>query len=144
MKAIEGQISVFEYMAKEYPKTTWGGCGNCICKHCLYWWSMRCPYGGCWDDHRAQVPPYDKAHPDEPPRTGRSNWETDQAYWCRRGVCYPVYECEHYARYTGSQIKECLEANVSVFQDGYILCSLVDMVGCQWCYERWEDRDDED
>lgn len=103
MKTMEDQINIFEYMAKEYPKMSLNGCGNCICRHCLYWWSNRCPFGKCWDDHRAQVSPYDKAHPDGPQRTGWSNWKTDQAYWCRGGVCYPAYECEIYVKYTGQR-----------------------------------------
>lgn len=47
---------------------TFGGCGQCVCRNCLYWWSDRCPYGGCWDNHRAEIDPYDKAHPDKSPR----------------------------------------------------------------------------
>lgn len=42
-------------------------CGDCVCRSCMYWWSKRCPYGECYDDHRAVVDPYDKA--DKPPRT---------------------------------------------------------------------------
>lgn len=144
MKTMEDQINIFEYMAKEYPKMSLNGCGNCICRHCLYWWSNRCPFGKCWDDHRAQVNPYDKAHPDGPQRTGWSNWKTDQAYWCRGGVCYPAYECEIYVKYTGQRVETCLDANVQVFQDGYILCSLVDIARCKQCYERWERKNDED
>lgn len=142
MKVMEGQIDIFEYMEREYPKMTFGGCGNCVCRCCLYWWSKRCPFGDCWDDHRAQINPYDKAHPDKPPRTGWSNWKTDQAYWCRGGVCYPTYECGSYEKYTGQRVETCLDANVQVFQDGYILCCLVDTVGCRQCYERWENRND--
>lgn len=59
------------------------GCADCVCKTCLMWWSSRCPHGECYDEYRAKVIPYDKAHPNEPPRTTWSNWKTDQAYWCR-------------------------------------------------------------
>ncbi len=143
---MEGQISIFEYMAREYPVSVWGGCGNCVCKRCLYWQSERCPYGDCWDDHRAEINPYDKAHPDEPKRTAWSNWNRpgEQAHWCRGGVCYPIYgrECGHYVKCTGQQVRTCLDANVVVFQDGYIWCSLVDSAGCRQCYERWKNKID--
>ena len=29
---------------------------------------------------------------------------------------------------------------VSVYQDGYINCSLVDTLGCEACYRQFEDR----
>lgn len=120
----------------------WGknSCNNCICRDCLYWWSSRCPYGRCYDDHRAQVDPYDKAHPGEPPRTSWSDWEAQQAYWCRGGIFYPVGHCGHYVEYKGQQVRECLKALVSVFQDGYIWCSLIDCIGCQKCYEEFEKK----
>lgn len=139
---LPGQISIEEYLRQAYPRMTWGGCGPCICKKCLYWCSQRCPYGECYDDHRAQEKPYDAAHPDKPPRTGWSNWNKpgEQAHWCRGGRFYPTYECKHYVHYTGQLVKSCLEANVSVFQDGYIDCSLVDTVGCAECYRRFEEK----
>lgn len=121
-----------------------GGCGGCICRRCLYWWSGRCPYGRCYDDHRAEVDPYDKAHPDKPPRTWWSHWETQQAYWCRGGSFHPVSRCEHFVEYKEHQVKECLKAMVSVFQDGYIRCSIIDCIGCQRCYEEFmKKREDE-
>ena len=137
--AMIGQISLEEYIAQR-PKTEWGGCGECICRKCLYWWSNRCPYGECYDDHRAEVDPYDKAHPDKPPRTWWSDWNKpgEQAHWCRGGTNYPAYYCPHFVKYKGQQVKHCLYAAVSVFQDGYILCSLVDAIGCEECYRRWE------
>lgn len=115
-------------------------CSKCICEDCLYWWSGRCPYGRCYDDYRAQADPYDKAHPGEPPRTGWSHWETQQAYWCRGGSFYNVRECGHFVKYEGQQVKECLKAQVSVFQDGFIRCCLIDYMGCQRCYEEFERR----
>lgn len=119
------------------------GCEDCICRRCLYWWSRRCPYGRCYDDHRAEVDPYDKAHPDKPPRTGWSHWETQQAYWCRGGFFHPVDRCGHFVEYEEHQVKECLHAPVSIYQDGYIRCGVIDWKGCQRCYEefmkKWED-----
>lgn len=135
---IEGQITFDEYLKskrKRFP-----GCDDCICRSCLYWWSSRCPYGKCYDDYRAEAEPYDKAHPKEPPRTGWSDWKTQQAYWCRGGEFYPVSCCDHFVKYKGCQVKECLEAPVAVFQDGYIQCDMEDIRGCQWCYERLEER----
>lgn len=141
MKQIPGQQDIFTYVEKLNGPSML--CSPCICNRCLYWWSARCPYGECWDDHRAAMEPYDKAHPDQPPRTGWSSWRTDQAYWCRGGAFYPVHYCGHFVRYRGQMVKECLDANVSVFQDGYIMCSLVDTVGCQECYRRFMEKNDE-
>lgn len=99
-------------------------CGSCICRICLLWWSDRCPYGGCWDEHRARINPY------------------DQAYWCRGGVFYPTDKCEHFAEYdeAATQVQDCLRAPVTKYQDGYIRCSLVESVGCEECYRQWERR----
>lgn len=33
-------------------------CSDCLCYYCLYYWSERCPYRGCYDDYRAQEDPY--------------------------------------------------------------------------------------
>ncbi|MDD3338452.1 MAG: hypothetical protein PHS82_06295 [Lachnospiraceae bacterium] len=137
---MNGQINIFEY-EKEISGSAML-CKPYICNRCLYWWSSRCPYGKCYDDHRSKISPYDKAHPDRPPRTAWSNWKTDQAYWCRGGIFHPTIHCEHFIKYSGQQVKECLKANVSVFQDGYIGCSLVEKFGCEKCYEEWEEKDD--
>ena len=136
------QITLQEYMKDNFPVMVANSCGKCICDNCLYWWSSRCPHGKCFDDYRAKINPYDLAHPDEPPRTGWTNWKTDQAFWCRGAAFYPTYSCDHYIKYTGQQVKSCLYANVSIFQDGYIACSLVESVGCQECYERFERRNE--
>lgn len=45
-------------------------------------------------------------------------------------------------KYQGQMVKECLKTNVSIFQDGYIECSLVDTVGCEKCYEEFMERSD--
>lgn len=135
---IEGQITFDGYLKskrKRFP-----GCDDCICQSCLYWWSSRCPYGKRADDHRAVAEPYDKAHPEGPPRTGWSDWKTQQAYWCRGGEFYPVSCCDYFVKYKECQVKECLEAPVAVFQDGYIQCDMEYIRGCQWCYERFEER----
>lgn len=116
------------------------GCGDCLCRDCLRWWSSRCPHGECYDDLRAKKNPYNEAHPDRPPRTGWSNWRSDQAYWCRGGATYPAHACADYVHYEGSKIEECLCANVQKFQDGYISCSLVDSLGCEACYERFMNK----
>ena len=140
---IPGQIELEDYLRREYPERTWGGCGKCLCIACLYWWSERCPYGSCWDDHRAKVNPYNTAHPLELPRTAWSDWDKpgEQAHWCRRGENYPMCdECRHYVRYEGQQIKTCLKCNVAIFQDGYIGCGMINTFGCQRCYEEWEEK----
>lgn len=134
-----GQINIKQYM-HDRDSTVIKHCGQCVCRNCLYWWSSRCPYGDCWDDHRATVDPYDKAHPGDPPRTGWSCWDKpgEQAHWCGGGAFYPVPYCPRFVKYKGQQVRECLKAVVSVYQDGYIQCSLVDMLGCQACYDEFE------
>ena len=121
-----------------------GGCGDCACRTCLMWWSNRCPHGDCYDDHRAKVDPYDKAHPNNPPRKTWTNWATDQAFWCRGGICYPVGAevCEHYVKYVESEhtVSSCLEAVVSRFQDGYMTCGLGDDFDCEKCYRRFNEK----
>lgn len=115
-------------------------CGDCLCHDCLLWWQGRCPNGGCYDDRRAMIKPYDVAHPNEPPRKQWSDWKTEQAFWCRGGIFYPQHICGSYVHYKGSEIKECIMANVQVFQDGYISCSCIDNIGCEECYRRLEER----
>lgn len=39
-------------------------CSDCLCYYCLYYWSERCPYGACYDDHRAQADPYTDHYPE--------------------------------------------------------------------------------
>lgn len=138
---IEGQIDLLEWQQSR-KRIVIGGCSGCCCRDCLYWWSERCPYGSCYDDLRAKRDPYDKAHPEEPPRTWWSNWNNpgEQAYWCRGGDCYPAYYCEHFVKYKGQQVKHCLKAAISIFQDGYMSCSIIDSVGCEKCYEEFERR----
>lgn len=124
------------------------GCDQCICRRCMLWWSSRCPYGECYDDHRAKVNPYDKAHPGESPRTGWTNWKTDQAFWCRGGVTYPVSECPDFVQYQKPQVKECLKSNIQVWADGYVQCSLIDCLGCEACYNEFlvgrNDKEEDD
>lgn len=140
MKNIEGQITFTEYLKSK--RKIFPSCEDCVCQNCLYWWSKRCPYGDCYDDKRAVDNPYDKAHPDKPPRTAWSNWKTDQAFWCRGGFFYTVSYCEHFVKYKGQQVKECLKCNVQVFQDGYIYCSMVETMGCEACYEEFQESEE--
>ena len=136
-KQCEGQMSLSDLTNQ--LQIEWS-CSKCVCKSCLYWWSDRCPYGLCYDDLRAKDNPYDKAHPDKPPRKIWSNWNKpgEQAHWCRGGSFYPSHWCWHYVRYEGQQVRTCLEYNVSVFQDGYIQCGF--LPGCEECYRRFEER----
>ena len=130
-----GQITIDSYFRK-LPEVDFS-CKHCICEHCLYYSSGRCPYGRCFDDKRAVEHPYDKAHPEKPPRTAWSDWNKpgEQAHWCRGGLFYPTYQCEYFEKFKGLEIKECIKCNVSVFQDGYMNCSLVDSTGCERCYQ---------
>lgn len=139
MKSRPGQISMLETP----PKMTVAGCGDCLCRNCLFWWSGRCPYGECYDAHRAEIMPYDLAHPDKPPRTYWSNWENDQAAWCRGGFMYPQYVCEHYRKYTGSIVTDCLKACVQKFQDGFMRCGVGENFDCEKCYAEFMERVEE-
>lgn len=140
-----GQISIADYICGR-DNVVFKLCSQCVCNNCLYFRSGRCPYDGCYDDHRAEVEPYDKAHPDKPPRDGWSNWDKpgEQAHWCRGGRFYPVHYCPEFVKYDEGKhvVKECLKAIVSVYQDGYMQCSLVDTVGCQRCYEEFLDKEE--
>lgn len=129
-------MTLKEY-AESRKKGVSAGCTGCACKACLYWWSKRCPYGKCWDDYRADKEPYNKLHSNEPPRMGWSSWNKpgEQEHWCRGGMFYPVRHCRNFIKYKGQQVQECLKANVSVFQDGYVLCSIIDIIGCEKCWE---------
>lgn len=133
------QITIEDYLKNQ--RTSKMGCGECICKKCLYWWSGRCPHGGCYDDFRAKDEPYNKTHPGLPPRTLWSDWNKpgEQAHWCRGGDFYPTLYCEHYVRYEGETIEECIRENVQVFQDGYMQCSVKDHIGCEACAAGVED-----
>lgn len=139
-RGMNGQITLEEYLKSR--RKIFPTCGDCVCRSCLYWWSSRCPYGKCYDDHRAEADPYDAAHPNQPPRKWWSNWDKpgEQAHWCRGGDFYPISYCPHFVKYQGQVVKHCLLANVSIFQDGYIRCSMVDSIGCQECYRRFEER----
>ena len=123
-----------------YPTPSSKGCTECVCRNCLYWWSGRCPHGECYDDLRAVVMPYDKAHPNEPPRTAWTKWRTEQAYWCRGGITYPAHGCDSYYPNGNAQVFTCLNANVTRFSDGYIRCSIIESVGCAECYKRFLDK----
>lgn len=134
-KPAEGQMSLFDI-----PLLHVHGCGDCVCKTCLMWWSSRCPYGGCYDDYRATANPYDKAHPNEPPRTAWTDWEGDQAHWCRGAAFYPSAHCDHYVKYLGSVVSDCLGANVQRFQDGFMRCGYGEIVDCETCYKQFIER----
>lgn len=138
---MNSQITLSEWLKnKEHPRT--GYCDECYCRDCLYWWSFRCPYGHCWDDHRAKVKPFNKLFPDQSPRTQWSDWNKpgEQAHWCRGGVLYPERKCEHYIKYEGQTIEDCVRANVQVFQDGYMICTLKDAIGCDACIAEADGR----
>lgn len=121
------------------------GCSECLCRDCMLWWSSRCPHGECWDDYRARVNPYDKAHPDKPPRTFWSDWEGDQAAWCRGGSFYAAHACGSFVGYTGSRVEDCLRGCVQVFQDGYRRCVILETGGsCEDCWRVWEGQQEKE
>lgn len=138
---IPGQITIADYLAEK--ASVFSSCGECICRNCLYWWSSRCPYGSCYDDHRAKTEPYDKMHPDKPTRTAWNNWNKpgEQAHWCRGGIFYPVNYCRHFEKYKGSNVEDCVAAPIQVFQDGFVSCSLKDSIGCEACIAQAEGKE---
>lgn len=83
----------------------------------------------------------------DPPRKQWSRWDEpgEQQHWCRGGAFFPAEsgDCEHYVHYEGQTIKECLKANIAVFQDGYIDCSLLENFGCERCYEEFKEKIDD-
>ena len=103
------------------------------------WWSGRCPYGNCHDDARALTNPYDVAHPGKI-RKSWSNWAApgEQSHWCRGGILYHAYTCEHYKPYRKPVAHRCLGCNVWIWADGYVYCPLVDAIGCAECMRAWE------
>ena len=121
-------------------------CTKCICRTCLLWWSGRCPHGGCYDDLRAKEKPWDKTHPNNPPRQSWGNWKEEQAFWCRGGVFYTTSTCEHYEKLIeeGTNVRGCLGCNITQFQDGHINCSLIDTMGCEECYRRFAEKEKEE
>ena len=118
-------------------------CSECICYRCMYWWSGRYPNGGCFDDLRAKEDPYIKAHDGEI-RSGWSRWKDpgEQDHWCRGGSFYSVNECSSFVEYEGQHVHGCFGCNVSVFQDGHIDCSLVNMIGCTECMKTYGGMND--
>jgi len=95
----------------QHPATiSVGGCGNCACK------VFNCLYS----------------------TSGRCKGRcTEQG--CKGGICYPAVPCARFVKYTSQIVKECLKANVSVFQDGYISCSLIEDYGCEKCLNEFEE-----
>lgn len=53
---------------------------------------------------------------------------------CGGGAYYHALECSRYVKYVDQEIKGCLKANIGVFQDGYITCSLIENYGCEKCF----------
>ena len=107
-------------------------CDDCACRYCLYWWSDRCPYGKCYDDHRATVDPYSDHYPD------RHLWSDsykpgEQAHWCRGGALYPADDCPEFVQYTEQKIENCYKARIQVFQDGYRICPMMTNGACEQC-----------
>lgn len=138
----EGQMELSDFLKISENPSPQMYCKDCYCKTCLLWWSHRCVYGKCWDDFRAKENPYNKAFPDKPPRTGWSNWNKpgEQEHWCRGGAFYPERKCDHYVEYTGCTIEDCIAAPIQLFQDGFLICTLKDSIGCEACIAREEGK----
>lgn len=107
-------------------------CSDCLCYYCLYYWSERYPYGGCYDDYRAQEDPYTDHYP-ERHLWSDSHKPGEQAHWCRGGNLYPTEECSYFEQYEGQKIEQCYRAMISTFQDGYRSCSMMVNGTCEKC-----------
>lgn len=133
---MNGQITLEQYFSSRdgfFPS-----CSSCACGSCLYWWSSRCPYGECYDDKRAKTEPYDRTYPEKTPRKQWSDWDKpgEQAHWCRGGTFYPMHYCERFVKYQGCTVEECVDCNIQVFQDGYIICPTKSNIGCDACVDQ--------
>jgi hypothetical protein len=102
----------------DIPKTNWaswcGEKGGCVCDkyHCLYSWTGRC--------------------------RGRCDY-----MGCRGGMFYQSkLPCVKRVEYdeTKTKVRECLKANIVIYQDGYIDCCLVENFGCEACYMEWREK----
>ncbi len=137
MKQNPDQLSIFDTYELELA-----GCGDCICRSCLYPKSSRhCPKcdGSCYDDWRAKHNPY--------PYGTRKSWTDwnepgEQEHWCRGGAFYKAHYCDQYVPYDDDRTTwaPCLSASIATFQDGYQWCPLLEPVGCEWCYEVFQKR----
>lgn len=121
------------------PTLSMAGCGDCMCRCCLHWWKGDCPHGECFDDYFCTVYPYRGEHA----FFSLINEGNQKEHWCRAGESWQhrEEECQHYVIYEGQIIRSCIGANVRVFQDGAIVCSIIDSVGCAECYKRLEERE---
>lgn len=72
-----------------------------------------------------------------PPRDAWSDWDKpgEQAHWCRGGICYPTYRCDHFKKFMGKRFEPCIRCDTVVYQDGHRYCPLVEVIGCEACYE---------
>jgi hypothetical protein len=60
-----------------------------------------------------------------------------ESHRCRIGIELTCPEGMKFVEYTGSTVKQCIEATVEEYQDGYIHCPIIDcMHDCEWCMER--------
>lgn len=135
------QLTIFDLISDSKYLIS-GGCSEC-CMKCLYWWEGRCKHGGCYDDFMAKHYPREKLTGEHWTGWSRCEDPGEQNHWCRSGryLHLDVTKlCPDYVKYEGQMVKQCLYAPVSVFQDGYISCTLNDSVGCDWCYRQFERR----
>lgn len=108
MNSIVGQLTIYD-QGNIGSKSFFPSCSDCACE------TFACLY---------------KA-------SGRCEGKCE-AQHCRGGLFYPTVPCEKYVKYTDQTIKECLKANVQIFQDGYMVCCLIENYGCEKCYVEYE------
>jgi hypothetical protein len=63
-----------------------------------------------------------------------------ESFRCRNNPAdKPCPDGMSYIEYTGSTVRQCLEATTEIYQDGYIHCPIIDSIGCVECEKRFGD-----
>ena len=117
-------------------------CSKCICNNCFHRQRKNCPYGLCYDDKRAVEQPYQINFVNDYRNWSDINKPMERNHWCRNGIFYPVNKCSEFVMFKGVIVKECLKANVCIYQDGYISCSLIEGYGCENCYKEFMKKEE--
>ena len=117
------------------------GCGDCSCTTCLLYQSQRCTHGECWDDWRAKNEPWPGRE-----RRAWTNWALpgEQAHWCRGGIFYGQRKCPDWIEYQREKtvVRVCFGECITQFQDGYIMCGLINLQGCEKCMEMYGPKEE--
>lgn len=124
------------------PEAVIAGCGDCICQKCCRKDSGSCPYGECYDDYRSLMNPRTDRLGAAAERHGRPYYDEVKHRWCIFGVFFPAEQCAEFIPKDGTYITQCLTTLVTHYPDGVQFCPIVNSVGCQFCYERFDKEND--